>query len=123
MEQQLTTEPTPAVTENHPQSGGLLEQWADNPRMRHIPAVEWMIRKIDVELRQRLAILTAPLLAMPVDDPRRAPIEAELLLICKAADRVASAARASAKQTLQPPDLLGRTGAALSQAVTCLRTL
>lgn len=101
----------------------MLEQWAENPPMRHIPTVEWMIRKIDVDLRQRLATLTNAFLALPVDDPRRSTMEAPLLGICRAADRLAAAARPTARQTLQPPDLIGRTNAALSQAMTCVRTL
>jgi hypothetical protein len=123
MEQQLTAEPAVQAAETAPPSGRMLEQWADNAPMRHIPPLQWMIGKVDVDLRQRVTKLTQPLIALPGDDPRRASIEAEILQICKAADRVAAAVRPSSRQTLQPPDLIGRAGAALSQAVTCLRTL
>ena len=55
----LATEVTPQPDEK-PAALPPLEAWATNERMRHIPSLEWMIRKIDVDVRKRLEILLSP---------------------------------------------------------------
>ncbi len=109
---------TEAATERKP-----LETWAQNERMRHIPTVEWMIRKLDGELRRKVEKLIAPVTALPADDLRRATIEQELRALCTALDRVADIAKHSRQNGHIPSDLPSRVGAAISHAVTNLQTV
>jgi hypothetical protein len=123
MNTMLATEPpTEQQTEKQP-SRSLQETWAQNERMRHIPSVEWLIRKLDGDLRRRVEKLLAPIATLPADDPRRSPVEQELRALCGALDRVADVAKHSRHNGHAPADLPSRVGWSISHAVTNLRTL
>ena len=49
----------------------LLETWEGNERMRHIPSVDWMVRKVDTDIRSRIEKSMTPILGIPSEDPRR----------------------------------------------------
>ena len=100
-----------------------LETWGQNERMRHIPTVEWMTRKLDGELRRKVEKLLAPVQALPADDAIRATIERELRSLCAALDRVADIAKHTRQNGYAPGDLSSRVGWAISHAVTNLRTV
>jgi len=71
----------------------MLEHWPENERMRHIPALKWIIDKLDQDVRRRLEKLLVPYSDIGTADPRHAPLEAELRALCRALDRVADCAR------------------------------
>jgi hypothetical protein len=100
----------------------LLETWEKNERMRHVPSVEWMTRKLDSDLRPRIEKLYAPFPSLPADDPRHAPIEGEIRALCRAIDRLADSVR-HIRQSQPPQDLLHRIFWSIGQAVSALLTL
>lgn len=99
------------------------ETWTDNERMRHIPGVEWMVTKIDVDVRKRIGKLLDPFLSLRSDDPRSAAIEGEFRNLCKALDRLADVARHSRHGNGQQSDVAHRVETALEHAVAGLRSL
>src|SRR5438132_6943403 len=73
----------------------LLETWESNERMRHIPPLEWIARKLDADLRPRIETLYGAFASMPGDDPHRPATEEQFRVLCKAIDRLADCARHS----------------------------
>jgi len=71
----------------------LLETWSGNERMRHLPAIDSLTRKLDSDVRGRMNELHASFAALQNDHPRRAAIEEQLRCLCRAFDRLADAAR------------------------------
>ena len=121
MDSMLATEATVA-TEEKRVTPPALETWAGNERMRHVPPLDWMIRKVDVDLRQRILKLAAVFIALPASDPRHPAIDSELRLLGGAIDRLADVAKAS-RHNNNSGDLASRLDAALTNAVACLRSL
>jgi len=99
-----------------------LETWARNEHMRHVPSAEWMAWKVDQDLRRRIEILFGPYAALPVDDPRRGPVENELRMLCRAIDRLCDAARHT-RNNHPPHDLGERIAFSLNQTVASLNSL
>jgi hypothetical protein len=100
----------------------LLETWARNEPMRHVPSAEWMAWKVDHDLRRRIEILFEPYAAMTVDDPRRGPVENELRALCRAIDRLSDAGRHT-RNNHPPHDLGDRIAFTLNQSVASLNSL
>ena len=121
MDSMLATEATVA-TEEKRVTPPPLETWAGNDRMRHIPPLDWMIRKVDVDLRQRILKLAAVFTHLPASDPRSPAIENQLRILGGAIDRLADMARPS-RHNNNGGDLSSRLDAALTNAVACLRSL
>jgi hypothetical protein len=100
----------------------LLETWGRNEPMRHVPSAEWMSWKVDQDLRRRIELLFGPYTNLPLDDPRRGPLENELRALCRALDRLSDVARHA--RNVHPPHELGdRIAWSLNQAVSCLDSL
>lgn len=118
----LATEATDAQAEK---TSGLppLEEWAGNDRMRHIPSLEWMIRKVDVELRRRIDLVRGSLESAQPDGPGRGRLEESLKSVCHALDLLAESARPSRQHHQQGGDLTHKIEAALTNAVAGLRSL
>src|SRR5260221_901166 len=70
-----------------------LEIQAQNERMRHIPSTEWMVRKLEGDVRKRIDLMLEVLTNLPGDDPRPVDLEAALRVLCRSIDRLAQAAR------------------------------
>src|SRR5262245_44481903 len=100
----------------------LLETWGKNERMRHIPSVEWMVWKLDADLRRRIDKLLAPLNGLSADDPGHTAVENELRALCRAIDRFADTIR-HGRNGQGPPELPHRVSWAIGQAVGALRSL
>jgi hypothetical protein len=100
----------------------LLETWGKNERMRHVPSAEWMLWKLDVDVRRRMEKLFAPFAALPNDDPHCGPLEAEWRALCRATDRFAETVRHS-RPGQGPQELGNRVFWSLSQAVSALHAL
>jgi hypothetical protein len=115
MEQQLATEATPVTT-------AVLETAAGNERMRHVPSIEWIIWKLDQDVRARLGKLMASLSGLSSDDARRAPVETELRSVCKAIDRLAEAAKHTRGNGI-PSELSNRIQWSLDHAVANLKNV
>lgn len=97
-----------------------LEQHADNPPMRHIPAMAWMVQKLDVDVRHRIEKLWLPYSDLPASDPRHPKLEAEFRSLCRALERVSEIARRHGGKPHPPNDLGSRIPWTLSQAVSTL---
>ncbi len=121
MEQELATEPTIEVAAK-PQPLPPLETWALNEPMRHVPTIQWVIEKLERDVRRRLDILTAATEPLPASDPQRAPIEEALRRVCTALDRLADAARHS-RSGNPPADLASRISWSMTNAISSLRTV
>src|SRR5258708_25872003 len=70
-----------------------LEIHAQNERMRHVPSTDWMVRKLEAEVRKRIDLMLEVLTSLPGDDPRPVDLEAALRVLCRSIDRLAEAAR------------------------------
>ena|SRR5438552_9956547 len=106
-----------------PPARTLLETWGKNERMRHVPPVEWIVRKLDDELRRRIDIATAVFAAMPVDDARHAKMESELRALCRTIDRLADAGRHTRTESNSYSELGARISTAITHAVSNLNSL
>lgn len=105
-----------------PATHSLQETWGKNERMRHIPSAEWMTWKLDVDVRRRVDKLLAPFTALPADDPRHAPAEAELRGLCRSVERFTDMIRHS--RNGHPPQELGnKISWAIGQAIGALHSL
>jgi hypothetical protein len=101
----------------------LLETWATNEPMRHVPALAWIVRKVDVDLRRRIELLYEPYRALAVDDPRHAPFEHELRLLCRAIERLGEAAKHLRHNGQPPNDLGNKLGWLLNHTVQSLNAV
>lgn len=84
-------EPSPA-TSSAPAPlphGAFLEHWADNERMRHVPPIPWIVRKLDEDVRRRIEKLLVPYSDVASNDPRHAALDTELRALCRSLDRIA----------------------------------
>ena len=117
----LATEPAPAATDEKRSTLPPLETWAANERMRHVPTPEWMARKIETDLRRRVEILMPVFVSLPGADPRHAQFEADLRALCRSLERLADAAKPTARQNGH--DLPQRIDALLTVAATNVRSL
>jgi hypothetical protein len=107
-----------------PAAKTLLETWGKNERMRHVPPVEWIVRKLDIDLRRRIDILYAVFAALAFDDSRRPKMESEFRSLCRAIDRLADVAKYTRGNDSHSPSELGpRISAAITHAVTNLNSL
>jgi hypothetical protein len=100
----LATDATP-VTHPH------LESWADNERMRHVPPLAWIVEKLDVDLRHRIATLATSL------------DEASVRSLCRALDRLADLGRHTRTNGHAPNDFAARLTWAIDHAVANLRSI
>jgi hypothetical protein len=104
------------VTER-PATRPLLETWGKNERMRHVPPVEWMIEKLDRDLRRRIVILCAS--ATSTNDV----IDSAQRGLCRAIDRLGDIAKYSRAANHAPAEMGARLDFAITHAVSCLRSL
>lgn len=118
----LATEPTPndakAAT-----SGSLLETWAANERMRHIPPLVWMIEKLEGDIRRRLDLLSEPLEMLFADNELRIRADGELRAVCTALDRLADVARHSRSVGHPPAEVARHAVWSLNHAIASMRSL
>lgn len=103
------------VTEK-PATRSQLETWGKNERMRHVPRIEWVVEKLDRDLRRRIAILAVAV-------PGNEAIDAELKSLCRAIDRLGDAAKYSRGAAQPPADIAPRLDFAITHAVSCLNSL
>jgi hypothetical protein len=106
--------PTPTVPVAH---SSLLESHAQNERMRHIPALPWLVQKLDVDLRRRIEKLWLPYSDLAASDPRHPALEAEIRALCRAIDRVGVIARHHRGNAHPPNDLGSRVTWTINQTV------
>jgi hypothetical protein len=107
-----------------PPARTLLETWGKNERMRHVPPVEWIVRKLDGDLRRRIDVAYSVFVSMPLDDVRRARMEIELRLLCRTIDRLADAGRHTRTSDQHPSSDLGiRISSVIAHAVANLNSL
>src|SRR5215208_5195973 len=116
MNSTLATEPA-AVTDGKPTSLPPLENQSTNDRMRHVPPLEWMVQKIDSDVRKRIAKLMSVYTQSAAADPRHATVETELRALCKAIERLSDAVKPARHNNL-PNDLASRMDTLLTQAAS-----
>jgi hypothetical protein len=129
MNSMLATETTgdaggdaPVVSTPAPVTGLPLEIHAQNERMRHIPVSDWMIRKLDGDIRRRTELLLDVLHTLPADDPRHADLEGPLRALCRSIDKLADAAR-HGRNSHAPNEITAHLRWSLEHAVANLRSL
>src|SRR2546429_112293 len=99
------------------------EVWSRNERMRHVPSADWIVWKLDIELRHRIELMQASFGALPFDHARHGEIEQELRSLCRSIDRLGEAAKHTRNNGHPPADLMLRVGWTINHAVTSLNTL
>jgi hypothetical protein len=107
----------------HPPIRSMLETWGKNERMRHVPSADWILWKVDVDLRRRIERLLQPFATLSADDPRRAALESEFRALGKAIDRFADTIRHSRPLNNTSAEPAARLNTAMGHAVSCLNTL
>jgi hypothetical protein len=129
MNSMLATETTgdaggdaPVVSTPAPAAALPLEIHAQNEQMRHIPVSDWMIRKLDGDVRRRTELLLDVLRTLPGDDPRHADLEGPLRSLCRCIDRLADAVR-HGRNNHAPNEIAAHLRWSLEHAVANLRTL
>jgi hypothetical protein len=110
----LATEPM-----EKPAARSLLETWGKNERMRHVPPIEWLIEKLDGDVRRRIEKLTASALGSVSNEP----IDSELRALCRCIDRLADAAKYTRGSNHAPAEIAARIDFAITHAVSCLGSL
>jgi hypothetical protein len=83
--------------------------------MRHVPPAEWIVSKLDRDLRRRINVL----LTAPINEP----LENEMKAVCRAIDRLADAAKQSRAAVQPPQEIASRLDFAITHAVSCLNSL
>jgi len=100
----------------------LLETWSGNERMRHLPPLDAIVRKLDGDIRRCINELHASFAALPNDHARRAAIEEQIRCVCRALDRFADAARHA--RAGHAPNAIGeRLQSSLEHAVSAVRSV
>lgn len=99
-----------------------LEIHAQNERMRHIPSLDWIVRKLEGDVRKRMDLLLDVLRTLPNDDPRHADLEGPLRAFCRSLDRLAEAAR-HGRTNHAPNEISAHLRWSLEHAVANLRGL
>ena len=117
----LATEPATVATDEKRSTLPPLETWATNERMRHVPSAEWMARKVETDIRKRVGKVMPLLLNLPSADPRHPSLEAEFRSLCKSLERLADAAKPTARQNGH--DLPSRIDSMLTVAAANLHSL
>jgi hypothetical protein len=92
-----------------------LETWGKNERMRHVPTIEWIVDKLDHDLRRRINVLAT--------SPTNDGIDAELKSLGRAIDRLADTAKHSRTPAQAPAELAARLDSAITHAISCLNSL
>ena len=113
---------TEATTEKPTEKPSLMETWAANEVMRHIPSIDWITRKLDTDIRHRIDILWAPVSSMPSSDPRHPAVEQAFRSLCRALDQLADIAK-HIRNSHAPHELALHIPWALNHAASCLRTV
>src|SRR5436190_3006711 len=101
------------ATEATPHS--LLETWGKNERMRHVPAITWIVDKLNHDLRRRINVLAS--------SNANEAIDTEVKAICKSIDRLADAAKYSRAGGQAPSEIATRIDHAITHAVASLNSL
>ena len=94
----------------------LLEQWSANERMRHVPPIPWIVRKLDEDVRRRIEKLLVPYSDVASNDPRHAALDTELRALCRSLDRIAFVA-GRGRGGHPPNDLASKVRWALDHAI------
>lgn len=116
-----TEQPTPPPLEAATHAT-LLETHAQNERMRHIPTLEWMVRKLDGDVRRRIEKLWLPYSDLPASDARHPALEAGFRALCRSLDRVADVARHHHGKQHAPNDLGSRITWSVQHAIQNLNS-
>jgi hypothetical protein len=120
MKVMLATEPN-ALASGKESEHPLLENWAENETMRHIPTIAWMVQKLDGDVRRRAEKLAHSFTASPADHPLHGTVADAFKVLCRAFDRLAETAK-HARGNTQPPahDLASRVSWSVTHAVAHL---
>jgi hypothetical protein len=113
---------TEATTEKPAEKPSLMETWAENEVMRHVPPIDWISHKLDSDIRHRIDILWAPISTLPQADPRYPAIERAFRSLCRALDHLADVAK-HIRNSHAPHELALHIPWALNHAASCLRTV
>jgi len=121
MSETITAEPS--EVDERPAPKTLLETWGKNERMRHVPSVEWIVWKLDVDLRRRIHVLVTSFESAAAGDSRRTGAEAEFRALCRAIERLAETARHGRGLSQTPADLGARIDATIGITLAALNSL
>src|SRR5204862_166558 len=103
----LATEPpdTPA-TEEHAHASPH-ERWAENERMRHVPALSWIVPKLDSDLRRRIDLLWNACANVAPEHPLHNTIDHEFRGLCRSIERIGDVVRRARLNHHHPPAEIG----------------
>ena len=122
MEAHPNTNMTITEATEKPTTKPLLEVWGKNEVMRHVPSLDWFVRKLDGDVRHRIEKLYVSIASMEQNDPRRPAVEDSARAVCRALDCLAEIARHT-RQGHPPNDLGDRLAWSVNHAVSCMSSL
>ena len=99
----------------------LLENWAENEPMRHIPSTGWMVQKLDGDVRRRAEKLAHSFSSAPAAHPQHGAIADAFKILCRSLDRLAELAKhARGNAPSSSHDLASRVSWSVTHAVSHL---
>lgn len=120
MKENLATEAN-ALASGKGSEHPLLEKWAENEPMRHIPTIAWMVQKLDGDVRRRAEKLAHAFAGSPADHPLHATITDAFKVLCRALDRLAEMAKHTRGNAQAPSnELASRVSWSVTHAVSHL---
>lgn len=91
--------------------------------MRHVMPAEWIVRKLDDDLRHRLDVVLAPLSDLGPADPRRGTADAAVFALARSLERFCEVAKPHSSSHHPPHEAVARLRAALNSAVSAARNI
>lgn len=119
----LATEEQGTPHSDHPAHGALLEEWHRNEVMRHLPAIAWIVDKLDGDVRRRIERLWLPFSDISASDPHHDAIEREFRALGRSLERTGEIARRHRGNPHPPNDLGPRITWTLNQAISNLNAI
>lgn len=119
----LATEETETPHGDPRPSDHRLERWATNPSMRHVPSLQWIIEKVDRDIRRRVERLWTSFADLPFSNPHHAELEMEFRALCRTLERVADVARSHHGHPHPPNDLASRLTWTIDDVLAALRAV
>jgi hypothetical protein len=112
-----------ATEQSAPPKPLVLETISTNPRMRHIPSIEWMIRKLESTLHERLELMISSIQRSEAPEPQRRQVDAAIHALARAFEKVCEMARPGRSHHADRHDPVSHVRSALVGAVSALRSV
>lgn len=101
----------------------LQESWSGNELMRHVPALSWIVKKLDKDIRRTVEILYDPFSRLAASDPHHHELDNAFRSLGRTLERLSEVARHGRLATPVSGDLGTKLTAAINNALSCLNSI